>query len=136
MYNFSCFGIKSKYVVLILSFFVMVILCIVIVHSTLSTSSFIKERKRAELFEITDKEVPIFRITVPKEDYALLRDKSKIYETNDPRIYVTNLEFIVYYYQEKVISELKTLKDVNFKALFPNEDLYKSFPELRINGNG
>jgi len=39
----------------------------------LAASSFIGDTKRAELFEITDNEVPVIRITLPEKDYEDLK---------------------------------------------------------------
>jgi len=44
------------------------------VYGTLSKSSFIGDVKRAELFEKTDEEVAVFRVTLPEEEFAQLKE--------------------------------------------------------------
>ena len=46
-----------------------------LVYSVLAANSFIgNNRKRAELFEITDNEVPTIKITLPSEEFETLKE--------------------------------------------------------------
>jgi len=104
------------------------------VYSTFTASSFIEEGKRAELFEITDNEVPVIKITIPEEDYELMRTKASI------GAYVQSFS----YYFKDILTEayylfklgIEPLQIMNFKVLFPDENLSETFPELNINDLG
>jgi len=104
------------------------------VYSVYAASSFIKEGKRAELFEITDNEVPVFKINIPKEDYESLRLKAK--NGGLAQSFVIEFKDVVFQTKTIIMNELSNLKGANFKVLFPNEDLSKTFPELKINDKG
>jgi len=43
----------------------------------ISSTSSIKDGKRAEFFEITDITVPIFKIKTPQENFILMKKKKK-----------------------------------------------------------
>jgi len=104
------------------------------VYSTFAVSSFIEEGKRAELFEITDNKVPIIKITIPEEDYELMREKASIGAYNQGFTY--NFQDFVSEAQSMFLSGIQPLQIMNFKVLFPDENLSESFPELNINDYG
>ncbi|ORX79628.1 hypothetical protein BCR32DRAFT_281236 [Anaeromyces robustus] len=45
------------------------------VYGTLGLSSFIGDSKRAEIFELTDNDVAIFRVTLPEEEFVTLKEE-------------------------------------------------------------
>ena len=49
-----------------------------LVYSAIATSSFIGNNKRAELFEITDYNVPSINITLPNEEFEELKEIARI----------------------------------------------------------
>ena len=50
------------------------ILLFLMIGQILASSSYIEDGKRAELFEITDNEVPIFRVTISDENFKTLKN--------------------------------------------------------------
>ncbi len=40
-----------------------------------AVSDFIGNSKRAELFELTDNEIAVFRVTIPEEEFTQLKDE-------------------------------------------------------------
>jgi len=111
-----------------------ILIALTCVYSTFASSSFIGEGKRAELFEITDNEVPVIKITIPKEDYQLMRMKASIGGVNEN----ITFKFQDFIYETQYMMELAldVVQIMNFNVLFPGEDFSKTFPELNINKNG
>jgi len=53
------------------------------VYYVLGGTTFIPEGQRAEIFELTDNEVPVFRITLSNDEYNLLKRKASFMDTDD-----------------------------------------------------
>ncbi|OUM57606.1 Non-catalytic module family DOC2 [Piromyces sp. E2] len=54
-----------------------ILLCLLVCYVTV-TSSFLKNTHRAKLFELTDNEMAVFRVTIPEEDLQLLKKASQV----------------------------------------------------------
>jgi len=95
-------------------------------YSVLSEISFIPKDLRAQIFELSDNEIPVFRIALPDNEFATLKEKASITEG--------------YEYIDLVNKSIKkfveTINSQNFTELFPGSDFKKLLPELKLNKNG
>ncbi|ORX77392.1 hypothetical protein BCR32DRAFT_235796 [Anaeromyces robustus] len=92
-----------------------------------SVSSFIEQGQRAQLFELTDNVVATFKITIPEEDFPLLKEKA-----------IANYDYEMTLGRSKVNVEmfLNALKGVNFYKVYPGYDVNKLLPDLKIDEDG
>jgi len=95
------------------------------VNYVLSETSFIPKGQRAEIFELTDNEVPAFRITLPKDDYKLLKLKANSLSSDF-------IEKVNNYTQEII----EVVNKQNFTEIFPGCNFKEILPELPINEYG
>jgi len=58
-----------------------IIIVLLFVYGVLSKSTFIGNVKRAKLFELTDNEVAVFRITLPDDEYLQLKEEAQMETT-------------------------------------------------------
>eukprot|EP00833_Pecoramyces_ruminatium_P006886 jgi/Orpsp1_1/1180918/evm.model.c7180000075122.1 len=90
--------------------------------------------KRAELFELTDNEIPIFRITIPDEEFKVLKHKFNFRHMN-MRTKVSTSELVKNLY-DNIESLLYNITEINFINTFPEVDVKGIFYELKINDRG
>jgi len=102
------------------------------VYGVVSDTSFIDKGERAELFELTDNEVAVFKITLPDNEYTLLKEKA-IYAKDDEHFDNVKLysEFT-----KSIKAFMEILPTINFNKLYPDHDLNKVLPELEVDEKG
>jgi len=92
---------------------------------------FFKNDQRAEIFKITDNEVPVFRITMPEEDYSTLLEKANYPDILNFRINVTD-------YLQRLGTCLEQIvlafEEVDYNEKF--DEPAKVLPELNIDEEG
>jgi len=62
-----------------------IILSLLAVYCVFAKSDFIGNQKRAELFELTDNEIAVFRVNIPEDEFAQLKEASQKTLTPPPR---------------------------------------------------
>jgi len=103
------------------------------VYGILAVSTdFISKNKRGEIFELTDNEVPVFRITLPKDDYKNIIEYSQVFELEEPTSYLGQLLADMLNIAERKLG-LIILTDFN---KYKDIDVRKELPELNIDENG
>jgi len=102
---------------------VFIFLCCV--YYVRSETSFIPQGQRAEIFELTDNEVPVFRITLPNDEYNSLKLKASAKDSNN---FTKINDFI------KEVIEMINVQ--NFNEIFPGYDFKEILPELPMNEYG
>jgi len=103
-----------------------IVLCFV--YTTFGEISFISKGQRAELFELTDNEVPIFRINLPDEEFTSLKETCDAINNgnrNNTEIINSSLKLLI-----------EIINNQNFFESFPNTNFTEFLPELPINENG
>jgi len=106
---------------------------LVLVYNAAAISSFFKEGQRAKIYEMTDDEVPIFRVSMPPEDFALLKSKANYADLLNFRINVTSYLENFGNAMEKVID---AFTKINYNEKFPDISAAEVYPELKIDENG
>ncbi|OUM63423.1 hypothetical protein PIROE2DRAFT_10020 [Piromyces sp. E2] len=66
------------------------LILLLFVYSVSAVTSFIEEGKRAKLFELTDDEISVFKITIPDDEYKALIDKCQY--TNTANVEWSNVD--------------------------------------------
>jgi len=114
-----------------LQFLIILFYC---VYYVFGESSFIPKGQRAEIFELTDNEVPVFRITLPDEEFIALKSKADIsrgYESNE-----NHLKSLIEILNETIIKIVEVLNRQDFNKVFPGYNFKEILPELPIDENG
>jgi hypothetical protein len=93
------------------------------VYNVLGVTSFISKGQRAELFEIMDNEVPVFRIKLPKNEVFMLKRAAS---------HTQSLDF----FNNKIKTIIETINSENFNEMYPEYDFNEILPELHINTKG
>jgi len=123
---------------LLKSFIVVLTVC---VYGILAVTPFADKGQRAEIFELTDNELPIIRITLPDEEYALMKIKANIGGIEKQRMNLTDIfdyfidqiRFTLEFYQGKNFFELSTTH--NFTEILPEFNIDdQGFPHMDIEG--
>jgi len=99
-------------------------------------SAFFEKGQRPEIFELTDNEVAVFKVTLPDEDFALLKEKADVPGLSPP---VTNLTYELENYRLSLKYSLDIFNEIfkiNFTELFPNIDVKKELSGLYIGQDG
>ncbi|KAG4102245.1 coth-domain-containing protein [Neocallimastix lanati (nom. inval.)] len=87
--------------------------------------SFFPNDQRAEIFKITDNEVPIFRITLPeKEFYTLKRAANNLSRGG------------INGYNEEIIGTIDIINSQNFNEIFKGYNIKELLPKLPMNEEG
>jgi len=80
----------------------------------MASSSFIEKEKRAELFEITNNEVPIFKVTIPDEKLELLNQAMKNEKYDFRKVFVEGVQLNVTEFEkvkdDKMVVEINGIK--------------------------
>ncbi|OUM67813.1 hypothetical protein PIROE2DRAFT_4622 [Piromyces sp. E2] len=105
---------------------ILILLCCY-VYSAISVSNFTYNVQRAELFELTDNEVPTIRISISNEDFSLLK-----YRENNIMFSQYNFPVV----EEKIKYILLAIKKLNFTEIYPDYDINEILPELQIDEDG
>jgi hypothetical protein len=92
-------------------------------------SSFIEKGKRPEIYELTDNEVPILRVTLQETDLKNIKYEV-IHHENSFKHYIQKK------YSKQLISLLNSLNEINFNDIYPGYNLNKLLPQLKINKKG
>ncbi|OUM66024.1 hypothetical protein PIROE2DRAFT_59607 [Piromyces sp. E2] len=82
---------------------------------------------------MTDNEVPVFRLTLPEDQFSLLKEKANIPDILNFRINVTD------YLQRLSISIenlIQSLEQTNYLEKYPEIPLQEQLPELNIGEDG
>ncbi|ORX75338.1 coth-domain-containing protein [Anaeromyces robustus] len=95
------------------------------IYTVVSETPFIPKGQRAEIFELTDNEVAVFRVTIPKDEFASLKRKANFITTHN----IESKNIII----EKTI---KLINSQNFNKLFPGNDFKKLLPDLPLDTDG
>jgi len=82
---------------------------------------------------MTDDEVPIFRVSMPQDDFTLLKSKANYADLLNFRINVTNYLENFGNAMEKVID---AFTKINYNEKFPDKSAAELYPELKIDENG
>jgi len=98
------------------------------VYYVLGESSFIPKGQRAEIFELTDNEVPVFRITLPDEEFIALKTKADIINSST--------EEVIEILNQVIIKIVEVINRQDFNKVFPGYDFKEILPELPIDENG
>ncbi len=95
-------------------------------------STFFKKGQRPEIFELTDDEVAVFKVTLPDEEFELLKDKADVIGLTPHISNLTNeLEMM------KVIArKMFEAFNFNFTELMPEVDVRKEFSGFYIGQDG
>eukprot|EP00833_Pecoramyces_ruminatium_P006058 jgi/Orpsp1_1/1180090/evm.model.c7180000072130.1 len=93
--------------------FQVLIILLCYVYSAFSDTSFIPKGQRADIFELTDNEVPVFRVTIPDSEFLALKNIDK-----------------------KDIILIIWLIPQNLFEAFPNSNISKILPELPMTKDG
>jgi len=95
------------------------------VYYVFGETSFIPKGRRAEIFELTDNEVPVFRITLPNDEFELLKNKATYVKIANINIFNIMIKTIV-----------EEINKQNFYEIFPGVNFKEILPELPIDENG
>jgi len=109
-----------KYIILLLSFYV---------YTVISLTTFIDNDKRAEYFELTDNEVPVFRISIPEEEFVDMKKSANILSTDNISAFFQDLVDVVK-------SLIDGFKNTNFNKKYPGYDFNEILPQLEISEDG
>lgn len=85
--------------------------------------SFIKHGQRAKIFEITDNEIIVFKLTIPDEEFITLKEKTSAVEGYE------YLDFI----NRSIKEYIELINSQNFTKIFPENDFKKLLPKLQLN---
>jgi len=81
---------------------------------------------------LTDNEVAVFKITLPDDEFTLLKEKA-VYAKNDEHFGNVRIFTEITNNIEAFMEKIPT---INFKQLYPNYDLNVVLPELQVDKNG
>ncbi|KAG4094768.1 hypothetical protein H8356DRAFT_1400594 [Neocallimastix lanati (nom. inval.)] len=103
-------------------------------YCTLAVSTtFIEKGQRAQIFELTDNEVPIFRVTLSKKEFDILKEKADVGGLGTSIIYIQSILDNFY----RMAGEgFDHITGTNFFENFPNHNVTALFPELNIGEDG
>jgi hypothetical protein len=93
------------------------------VYNVLGVTSFISKGQRAELFEIMDNEVPVFRIKLPKNEVFMLKRAAS---------HTQSLDF----FNNKIKTIIETINSENFNEMYPEYDFNEILPQLKVGEDG
>jgi len=104
------------------------------VNTILAVSTdFIPKGQRAEIFELTDNEVATFRMTMPEDEFILLKEKANIGGLGSARHNLTDILNNMLRLASEAFDEVVS---TNFFEKFPLSDTREIFPEFNIDDNG
>jgi len=103
-------------------------LCLVNIVSAITT--FISEGQRPKLFELTDNEVPTFRVSLPKEEFIQFKEKANIGNVINNKINITENLYL------QIRGFVEFLSNFHYTDVFPGYNFTEIFPELNINEEG
>jgi len=106
-----------------LQILILIFLCCV--YYVFGETSFIPKGQRAEIFELTDNEIPVFRITLSNDEYNLLKRKASFMDSD----YIKKVNRFI-----REIIEI--INGQNIIKIFPGYNFNDILPELPINENG
>jgi len=95
------------------------------VYYVFGETSFIPKGQRAEIFELTDNEIPVFRVTLSNDEYNLLKRKASFMDSD----YIKKVNRFI-----REIIEI--VNNQNFNEIFPGYNFKEILPELPMNENG
>ena len=94
-------------------------------YNVFSITSFIPNGQRAEIFELTDNEVAVFKVNLPEKEFDTLKRKAN---------FVTSLDIDT---KNDIIKKtINLINNQNFNELFSGYNLKELLPELPIDENG
>jgi len=99
------------------------------VYNILASIPFIKKGQRSEIFELTDKEIAIFRINIPDNEFQKIK-YSAIHHEESFEHYINKK------YRKKLTSFIEILKSINFKEIYSEYNYMEALPQLKINEKG
>jgi len=103
---------------------------LLIVNYTLALSNFIEKGQRPKLFELTDNDIAIFRVTLPKEEYSLFKSKANI--GND----INNKFNILKDLYLRIKGYVEFLAHFQYTKVYPGYNFTEILPELNIDDEG
>jgi len=106
------------------------VLFICFVCSAVALNSFIGNVQRAEIFELTDNEVTAFKINIPEEEFALLKENAKFV------IKIQNADEKLNLFKIVIDNLLSIIESINFNEFYPGYDYNKLLPDLNIDEEG
>ncbi|OUM65292.1 Non-catalytic module family DOC2, partial [Piromyces sp. E2] len=96
-------------------------------YGVTSSDSFYK-RDRAEIFKLTDNEVAVFKITLPEDEFALLKERAKNSGSGSSNLVI---DFAI-----KLNEILNVIQQIEFNKVYPDSDYVNLLPELKIGDDG
>jgi hypothetical protein len=103
------------------------------IQSVLAVSTIFNKGDRPEIFELTDNEVAVFKVTLPEEDFTKLKKKAEIEGLVPPRENLSDTFVVIEDYLRK---NLESINEENFYEEYPMIDVAGKFPELNIQEDG
>jgi len=95
----------------------------------MTVSPFIDKGQRAEIFELTDNKMPNLKVYMSEEEFLDLKSKS-IYEL------IFGVSEFMPILVVMINAYVVKMKQINFKEAYPDYDLNKILPELKIGEDG
>ncbi|OUM61938.1 hypothetical protein PIROE2DRAFT_11903 [Piromyces sp. E2] len=99
-------------------------------NCSLALSTFIDKGLRPELFELTDNEVAVFRVTLPEEEYSLFKTKANIGNVINNKFNITEHLYL------QIRGFVEFLAHFHYTEIYPGYNFTEILPELNIDENG
>ncbi|ORX86784.1 hypothetical protein BCR32DRAFT_228678 [Anaeromyces robustus] len=93
-------------------------------------TTFINKGQRPELFELTDNEVAVFRVTISDDEFIQLKQKTNVGNKINNRYKLTEQMYL------QANGFVQFLSHFNFKQTYPGKNFTEVLPELNINEEG
>jgi hypothetical protein len=106
------------------------ILLLIIVCGVSSYTTFINNKQRPELFELTDNEVAVFRVTIPQNEFSQLKQRVNTGHVFNNRISIIDDLF------RQVKGFVQFLSQFPYSEVYPGYNFTEILPELKINEEG
>jgi len=113
------------------SFSLVLLLCVYALGVS-AVSTFFEKGQRPEIFELTDNEIAVFKMTLPDEEFSLLKEMANVEGITPP---VSNLTSELNLYS-KISKMILGMYNFNFTELFPNVDVKEEFSGFYIGSDG
>jgi len=111
-----------------------IVLCFsVYTLSVIALNPFFEKGQRPEIFELTDNEIPVFRVNLPEEDFSLLKRKANVDGLVPP---VHSINYIYVTMKEYIENMVYNVLNFNYTERYPGYDFDKEFSGLFIGKDG
>jgi len=106
------------------------LITLIVVNFVSAVTTFIKEGQRPELFELTDNEVPNFKLTLPEEEFINFKNSANMGTV------INNKINIIQRLYPTIRGFVEFLSNFHFSDVFPGYNFAEIFPELNIDEEG